>query len=94
MKQLKEWAPLIGLAIPLLGGMAWLDGRQAARMDRIEGRLGSIEAEVVSQGKSIAHIEGRLTGVQLVLVPEGGPDEGRRYRVHEVQALTVAEDDQ
>ena len=94
MKQLKEWAPLVGLAGLMLGAMAWFDGRQAARMDRIENRLDNIQSEVVSQGKSIAHIEGRLTGVQLVLVPEGGPDEGRRYKVHEVQALTVAEDEQ
>lgn len=90
MKLLKEWAPLLALAVTLLGALAWFEERLGRRVDELGRRMDGIEGRLNEQGERIARIEGLLGGVRLVLVPEGGPVEGQRYEVRSF-AVTAGE---
>lgn len=58
---------MLVLASVLVAVLVWLDGKQAARLDRMDSRMGRIEAaleevrrEQGEQGERIAKIEERL----------------------------------
>lgn len=64
LRKLEEWGPLLALATLLVTVLLWLDGKQEARLGRIEGRLTErlerIEEEQSVQGKGLAEVRGAL----------------------------------
>ena len=68
MRKIETWVVQTIAIIGVLAGLdIWSDQRQAARLDRIENRLDSIEARQIEQGERLTALEAGLDTLRAVV---------------------------
>ena len=84
MRKIETWVVQTIAIIGVLAGLdIWSDQRQAARLDRIENRLDSIEARQIEQGERLTAVEAGLDTLRAVVAET-------RTQVAEIEAALAA----